>query len=49
MGGFSKKTKTLDEAANRVLKDLTGLENVYLEQLQAFSDVKEIPRNAQYR
>jgi len=39
MGGFLRENETLDEAANRVLKDLTGLENVYLEQLHAFSDV----------
>ena len=39
MGGFLQKSETLDEAANRVLKELTGLEEVYLEQLHAFSDV----------
>lgn len=38
MGGFLQASETLDEAANRVLKDLTGLENVYLEQLHAFSE-----------
>jgi 8-oxo-dGTP diphosphatase len=38
MGGFLRPDETLDEAANRVLKDLTGLENVYLEQLHAFSE-----------
>jgi 8-oxo-dGTP diphosphatase len=44
MGGFLQKTETLDEAANRVLKDLTGLENVYLEQLHAFSEVTRDPQ-----
>ena len=44
MGGFLQKNETLDEAANRVLKDLTGLENVYLEQLHAFSDVNRDPQ-----
>jgi len=39
MGGFLQKDESLDEAATRVLKDLTGLGDVYLEQLQAFSDV----------
>lgn len=39
MGGFLHKDETLDQAADRVLKELTGLENVYLEQLQTFSDV----------
>jgi len=44
MGGFLRDSETLDEAANRVLKELTGLENVYLEQLQAFSDVNRDPQ-----
>jgi len=44
MGGFLRENETLDEAANRVLKELTGLENVYLEQLQAFSDVNRDPQ-----
>jgi 8-oxo-dGTP diphosphatase len=39
MGGFLQKDESLDESANRVLKELTGLENVYLEQLQTFSEV----------
>lgn len=43
MGGFLRQEETLDEAAHRVLKDLTGLENVYLEQLHAFSDVTRDP------
>ena len=38
MGGFLKPDETLDEAANRVLNQLTGLEGVYLEQLHTFSD-----------
>jgi 8-oxo-dGTP diphosphatase len=37
MGGFLNDTETLDGAANRVLKTLTGLQNVYLEQLAGFS------------
>ena len=43
MGGFLQHNETLDEAANRVLKDLTGLENVYLEQLNVFSNVTRDP------
>src|SRR5687768_5838105 len=43
MGGFLKSNEKLDEAANRVLKQLTGLEGVYLEQLQAFSDPDRDP------
>lgn len=38
MGGFLQPHETSDEAANRVLKQLTGLEGVYLEQLHVFSD-----------
>lgn len=37
MGGFLKDFESLDEAANRILKELTGLENVYMEQMHAFS------------
>ena len=43
MGGFLKPQETADEAANRVLKQLTGLEGVYLEQLHAFSDPSRDP------
>jgi ADP-ribose pyrophosphatase YjhB (NUDIX family) len=37
MGGFIQPEESADEAAVRVLKKLTGLEGVYLEQLQTFS------------
>lgn len=36
MGGFLQPEESLGEAANRVLKQLTGLEDVYMEQLFAF-------------
>ncbi len=39
MGGFVGKDENADEAAARVLKALTGLEDVYMEQLYTFSDV----------
>jgi ADP-ribose pyrophosphatase YjhB (NUDIX family) len=38
MGGFLRPEESLDQAANRILKKLTGLEGVYMEQLQTFSD-----------
>jgi ADP-ribose pyrophosphatase YjhB (NUDIX family) len=38
MGGFLQGDESLEQAANRVLETLTGLEGVYLEQLQTFSD-----------
>lgn len=37
MGGFVQPGESADEAANRILKRLTGLEGVYLEQLHTFS------------
>ncbi|WP_297335051.1 NUDIX domain-containing protein [Algoriphagus sp.] len=37
MGGFVQPDESLDEAATRILNQLTGLHDVYLEQLQAFS------------
>ena len=43
MGGFIQPEESLEIAANRVLKQLTGLEGVYLEQLQAFGDPKRDP------
>jgi ADP-ribose pyrophosphatase YjhB (NUDIX family) len=43
MGGFMQPQETLDEAANRVLKQLTGLEGVYMEQLQVFSELDRDP------
>jgi len=38
MGGFLTPQESLDQAANRILKKLTGLEGVYMEQLQTFGD-----------
>ncbi|QMU30862.1 NUDIX hydrolase [Adhaeribacter radiodurans] len=43
MGGFIQPEETLEVAANRVLKQLTGLEDVYLEQLPAFSGPNRDP------
>jgi len=38
MGGFIKKNEGLEEAAARILNQLTGLEGIYLEQLYAFGN-----------
>lgn len=43
-GGFLKMDETADEGALRELKEETGLETAYIEQLGAFSDVKRDPR-----
>ena len=43
MGGFVKKDESLEDAAARILKQLTGLEGIYLEQLFAFGEPKRDP------
>lgn len=39
MGGFINRGEGTDQAATRVLSQLTGLSNIYMEQLYCFSDV----------
>lgn len=39
MGGFLRKGENLENAAVRVLAKITGLRNVYLEQLASFSEI----------
>lgn len=36
MGGWLKSDESLDEAADRILKELTGLDDVYLDQVAAY-------------
>jgi 8-oxo-dGTP diphosphatase len=43
MGGFLQAQESLEQAANRILKKLTGLEGVYLEQLKAFGEPDRDP------
>jgi ADP-ribose pyrophosphatase YjhB (NUDIX family) len=43
MGGFLQPDEVLDKAANRILKQLTGLEGVYMEQLHVFSALHRDP------
>ena len=40
MGGFVDENESLDKAAQRIVSQLTGLDNVYMEQLFAFGDVE---------
>ena len=39
MGGFVQDGESVDDAAKRVLAELTGLENVYMEQVGTFGEV----------
>lgn len=43
MGGFLKRNESLDEAATRILHQLTGLRDIYLEQLYGFGEVDRDP------
>ncbi len=42
-GGWIKKEEGIDKAANRLLQELTGLENIFLEQLKAFGNPDRFP------
>jgi 8-oxo-dGTP diphosphatase len=44
-GGFLLQNESLEEAAHRVLREKTGVENVYMEQLYTFGDPKRDPRS----
>lgn len=43
MGGFVRPEESLDDAANRVLTQLTGLNGVYLEQILAYGNPSRDP------
>lgn len=43
MGGFLEEHEDIEEAARRILFELTGLNDVYLEQLQVFGKVDRDP------
>lgn len=43
MGGFLRPDENLDNAAVRVLHHLTGLDNVYMEQLRTYSAIDRDP------
>ena len=42
-GYFVRKTETLDAAAERVLEELTGLKNVYLQQVRSLGKIDRHP------
>lgn len=42
-GGWIKEKESIDNAAHRLLGELTGLDDIYLEQLKAFGDPDRFP------
>ena len=42
-GGFVEENESLDDAANRVLLELTGLKNIYMKQVGAFGAIDRDP------
>jgi 8-oxo-dGTP diphosphatase len=45
MGGFVQPDEDFEQAGNRTLKQLTGLKNVYIEQLYAFGEPTRDPED----
>lgn len=43
MGGFVRATESVNDAAGRILNDLTGLQDIYMEQLFCFGDKQRDP------
>ena len=43
LGGFVYEDETIDEAANRVVSALTGLDNVYMDQVGAYGNLDRDP------
>jgi 8-oxo-dGTP diphosphatase len=42
-GGFLKPEESLDDAANRILFELTGLQKIYMEELQTYGNMDRDP------
>ncbi|WP_417368642.1 NUDIX hydrolase [Flavobacterium beibuense] len=42
-GGWIRERESIDNAAHRLLADLTGLDSIYLEQLKAFGEPDRFP------
>ena len=43
LGGYLQKEESSDDAAQRILLELTSLKNIYLEQLKAFTNPNRVP------
>lgn len=42
-GGFVKKKESLDQSAIRILTELTGLSDIFMEQVEAFGEIERDP------
>ena len=43
IGGFVQTNESVDSSAKRILKEFTGLDNVYMQQLAAYGEVERDP------
>ena len=43
LGGYMKRKESADAAAHRIVCELTSLDNIYLEQLKAFTNPDRVP------
>jgi len=43
IGGFVQSDESVDSSAKRILKEFTGLDNVYMQQLAAYGEVERDP------
>ncbi|MBF4486082.1 NUDIX domain-containing protein [Flavobacterium sp. CSZ] len=44
LGGYMKREESADDAAHRIVYELTSLDNIYLEQLKAFTNPARVPQ-----
>ncbi len=43
MGGFVKSNESVDQAASNILSSLTGLENIFMEQVKVYGEINRDP------
>lgn len=43
MGGFVQKNESVDAAASNILSNLTGLENIFMEQVKVYGEINRDP------
>jgi 8-oxo-dGTP diphosphatase len=44
LGGFVREEENLEDGSKRILNELTGLENLYLEQMETYGNIKRDPQ-----